>query len=325
MARRANIVIVLFSALVLWTTPAVRGAEKINFSFSSLVGTQSPLWAAKEAGFFKKHGLDANLIYIPGGSVVVQTLLSGEVLMGVSGPGAVIRANLGGADFVYVGANSNRIDFVILAHKNIKSVQDLRGKRIGIGRYGGGPDYTGRIVFEKLGMRVDKDVIFTQTLGGQPTRLAMLQSGAIDGVVISPPATLQAKQMGFNAVLDYATIIPNYFSSGYFTTRKLIRDNPRLVETIVKALLDGTRYVTSNEDGTVKLLSRYLQITDEAFLRTYYREVLIGQINRNLYPDPKGIDFVLDSERKTNPAAANVKPEDFVDTRILDKLRKEGY
>lgn len=301
------------------------GAQKINFSFSSLVGTQSPLWAAKEAGFFKKHGLDANLIYIPGGSVVVQTMLTGEVQMAISGPGAVIRANLGGADFVYLGSNSNRIDFVVVASKNIKTVQDLRGKRIGVGRYGGGPDFTGRVVFEKLGFKVDKDVIFTQTLGGQPTRLAMLQSGAIDGVVISPPATLQAKQMGFNAVLDYATVIPNYFSSGYFTTRKLMRDNPRLVEAMMKALLDGTRYVANNEEGTVKLLSRYLQISDEAFLRAYYREVLLGQINRTLYPDAKGIDFVLDAERKTNPAAANVKPDDFIDTRILDKLRKEGY
>ncbi len=131
--------------------------------------------------------------------------------------------------------------------------------------------------------------------------------------------------MGFNAVLDYATVIPNYFSSGYFTTRRLIRENPRLVESIVKALLDGTRYVASNEEGTVKLIGRYLQISDLPFLRAYYREVLLGQINRTLYPDAKGIDFVLDTEKKTNPAAAQVKPEDFVDPRILDKLRKEGY
>lgn len=312
-------------ALGLALAPAPLSAQKINFSFSSLVGTQSPLWAAKEAGFFKKHGLDANLIYIPGGSVVVQTMLTGEVQMAISGPGAVIRANLGGANFVYTGSNSNRIDFVVIAGKNIKTVQDLRGKRIGVGRFGGGPDFTGRVVFEKLGFKVDKDVIFSQTLGGQPTRLAMLQSGAIDAVVVSPPATLQARQMGFNAVLDYATVIPNYFSSGYFTTRKLLREEPRLAEAMMKALLDGTRYVASNEEGTVKLLGRYLQISDEPFLRSYYREVLLGQINRTLYPDAKGIDFVLDSERKTNPAAANVKPEDFIDTRILDKLRKEGY
>lgn len=300
-------------------------AQRINFSYSSLTGTQSPLWVAKEAGVFKQHGLDARLVYIPGGSVVVQAMQSGELQFGVSGPGAVIRGNLGGSDFSFVAVGSNKIDFVLVTAKSITNVQDLKGKRVGVGRFGGGPDYSSRIVFEKLGLKPEKDINLLQTLGGQPTRLAILQSGAMEGVVITPPFTLQAKQMGFNLLLEYSKVIPHYFSSGFITTRRYIRENPQIVENTVRAVMDAMKYIVSNEDGTIKIVGRYMKITDEAFLRTYYREALLGQLNRTLQPDPKAIEFILEEERKTNPAAERVRPEDFMDTTFLDKLRKEAY
>jgi len=256
---------------------------------------------------------------------VVQAMHSGELQFGVSGPAAVIRGNLGGADFAFVAVGSNKIDFVLVTAKHITNVQDLKGKRVGVGRFGGGPDYSSRIVFEKLGLKPEKDINLLQTLGGQPTRLAILQSGAMEGVVITPPFTLQAKQLGFNLLLEYSKVIPHYFSSGFIATRKYIRENPQIVENTVKSLMDAMRYVFSNEDGTIKIVGRYMKITDEAFLRSYYREALLSQINRTLQPDPKAIEFILEEERKTNSAAERVKPEDFMDTRFLDKLRKEAY
>ncbi len=309
----------LFSGL-----PEAR-ADRVNFSFSSLTGSQSPLWVAKEAGFFQKHGIDAQLVYIPGGSVDVQALLSGALQMGISGPGAVIRSNLAGSDLVYVAVSSNRLDFMLVTAKNITDLKQMRGKRVGVGRFGGGPDYTFRIVLEKLGLKPDKDILLLQTMGGQPTRLAILQSGAMEGIAISPPFTLRARQLGFNLLLDFSEVIPHYFTSGFITTRRYVRDKPAVLENAIKALLDATRYIFSNEDGAVKTLARYMKITDEVFLRNYYREALLKQINQTLYPDIKAIEFVLEQERKFDPAAAKVRPEDFVDTRFLDKLRREGY
>lgn len=310
--------------LYVFASPSAN-AEKVRFSFSSLTGTQSPLWVAKEAGFFKKHNIDADLVYIPGGSVDVQALLSGELQMGISGPGAVIRSNLAGADFVYVGVGSNKLDFVLVTAKNITELKQMRGKRVGVGRFGGGPDYTFRIVLEKLGLKPDKDIFLLQTMGGQPTRLAILQSGAMEGIAISPPLTLRAKQLGFNLLLDFSEAIPHYFTSGFIATRRYVRDKPDIVENSVKALLDAIRYIFSNEDGTVKILPRYMKIADEPFLRSYYREALLKQINQTLYPDIKAVEFVLEQERKLDPAAAKLRPADFVDSRFLEKLRKEGY
>ena len=299
--------------------------QEINFSYSSLIGIQSPLWIAQDAGFFKKHRLDVNVVYMPGGLSVVQEMQAGRLQMAISAPAAVLRANQGGSDFAYIGALSNRIDYVLIADKNIKSVQQLRGKKIAIGTVGAGPDYFGRIVFEKLGMRIGKDVTFVPTVGGQPTRLAMLQSGSLDGAVLSPPYTLNAIQLGFPAVLNYASLIPHLFSNGYFARRKYLRDNPRTAENIVKALLDATRYVFSNPADTIEVLARRLHINDVAFLKRYYQEVLVNQLDRDLYANGKGVEMFLEQEGKTNADAAKLKPNALFDTAILDKLRKEGY
>ncbi len=301
------------------------GAEKLNFSFSSLVGSQSPLWVAKEAGYFKKHGIDAQLVYIVGGRVVVQAMLAGELQMGISAPGALIRANLQGSDLVFLGTGTATADFALITGKDIADIRQLRGKRIGIGQFGGGPDYTTRIMLEKHGLIPDKDVRIVQMLTGQPGRLVALQAGAIEGIVISPPLTVQAKQMGFNLLVDYSNVIPYFFTGGFMTTRRYAQQNPGTVENVLRALLDATRYIFSNEAGTLKIVGQYMRITDYAFLQAYYRESMLKQINRTLYPDVKAIEFTLEQERKSSPAVAKAKPGDFIDTRFLDKLRKEGY
>jgi NitT/TauT family transport system substrate-binding protein len=207
-SARIALVFVLLSLVI---TTAKSPAQTIVFSFSSPIGIQSPIWIANDVGLFKKHRIDANVVYIPGGKTVVEGMLAGNIQMAIAAPGAVLRANLSGSDFAYVGALSNRVDFVVFARDGIKSVQDLRGKKIAIGNPGSGTDYASRIAFEKLGMKPGKDIVFAQSLGGQPTRLAMLQSGTVDGAVLSPPFTLRAQQLGFHPVLDFASVIPHIF------------------------------------------------------------------------------------------------------------------
>ncbi|MBI3059149.1 MAG: ABC transporter substrate-binding protein [Deltaproteobacteria bacterium] len=310
--------------LLLWTLPAF-SAEKVNFSYSSLSGPALPLWVAKDTGFFKKHGLDAQLVYIVGGRVVIQAMLAGEVQMAIAGPAAVIRANLAGADLVYVGVASDVVDFVLVTEKAITNIQQLRGKRVGIGQFGGSPDFLSRIVLEKYGLSPDKDVRIVQMLTGQPGRLAALQSKAIEAVVIQPPVSLQAKQMGFNLLVDYSAVLPPFVASGFVTTRSFIQQKAAVVENGLRALLDAMRYIYSNGKDTIRIIGRTMKIADNAFLREYYREVLVKQFNKTLYPDVKAFELVLEQERKTNLAAAKARPEDFIDTRFLDKLKKEGY
>ncbi len=316
---------VVFGLVIIpWATTVV-AADRVNFSYSSLSGPSAPLWVAREAGFFRKHGIDVQLVYIVGGRVVVQAMLAGEVQMAIAGPAAVIRADLAGGDLVYVGVASQAVDFVLVTDKGISNVQQLRGKRVGIGQFGGAPDFLTRVVFEKYGLKPDKDIRIVQMLTGQPGRLAALQAKAIEAIVIQPPVSLLAKQMGFNIPVDYSTILPPFVTSGFVTRRRFIQQKAMLVENSMKAMLDAMRYIYSNEEDTIKIIGRTMKITDEPFLREYYRGVLIKQFSKDLYPNVKALELVVDQERKTNPAVAGAKAEDFIDTRFLDKLRGEGY
>jgi len=153
------------------------GADKANFAYSALSGLQAPLWVAKEAGFFKKHDIDAQVLFIVGGRVISQAMFAGELQMGLSSMAALLPANAAGGDLTYVAYFGSKTDYALFSTKDITDVRQLRGKRIGIGQFGGGPDFASRIVLEKHGLVPDKDVRIVQMLVPDSGRLAALRAG----------------------------------------------------------------------------------------------------------------------------------------------------
>jgi ABC-type nitrate/sulfonate/bicarbonate transport system substrate-binding protein len=249
-------------------------------------------------------------------------MLAGEVKAGLVDLGNIVRANLAGGDLLLVAVTRNQPNFFLVSLKEIRDIEHLRGKRVGIGQLGGPPDYTTRMVLEKNDLKPDKDVRIVQLLVGQGGRLAALQAGAIEAIVISPPLTLVAKKLGFNLLLDYSDVLPPFVVTGLATTRKYIEENPKAVENSVRAIVDAVNYILSNEEGTTKVISRYMKLTDQTILKDYYRQVALKEISRSFFPDVEAVKFFLGQERVP---PGKVKPEDFIDTRFLDKLKKEGY
>lgn len=299
-------------------------AEKINFAYSALSGLQAPLWVAKEAGFFKKHDIDPQVMFIVGGRVISQAMFAGEVQMGVVSMAALLQANVAGGDLTYVAFFGSKTDYALFSTKDITDIKQLRGKRLGIGQFGGGPDFTSRIVLEKHGLIPDKDVRIVQMLIPDSGRLAALQAGAIEAILLQAPTSLRAVALGFNQLVDYSTVLPFPLAS-LATTRAYIRQKPAVVKRIVKAHLDAVRFVFANEEATLKILGQYTKITDAAFLREYHRKIILPRLSQNLAPDRAAIEFILDIERKRNLAAAKLKAESFFDATFVDELRKEGY
>ncbi len=293
-------------------------AERITISFSSLTGTQSPLWVAKERGFFKNQGLDVDLLYIVSSRVVAQTLMSGDVKVGFADLGNIVRANLAGGDLVLLAVLRDKVNFYIVSQKEITNLKQLRGKRIGIGQFGGTPDYTTRMLLEKFGYIPDKDIKIVQMVVGQGGRLAALQAGAIESIVINPPLTLVAKKLGYNLLVDYSEISPPFIVSGLATTKKYLSNNSQTVEKCVKAVVDAVDYILSNEEGTIEIIARYMKITDRALLKEYYRELVQKEISRSFVPDVKAVEFFLNMEGNRG---AKADPKTFIDSRILEKLK----
>ena len=299
-------------------------ADKINFAYSALSGLQAPLWVAKETGFFKKHDIDPQVLLIVGGRVISQTMFAGEVQMGVASMAALLQANTAGGDLIYVAYFGSRTDYALFATKDITDIKQLRGKRLGIGQFGGGPDFTSRIVLEKNGLVPDKDVRIVQMLVPDSGRLAALQAGAIEAILLQAPTSLRAISLGFNQLVDYSTVLPFPLAS-LATTRSYIRQSPGIVKRIVRAHLDAVRHIFANEEASLRVLAQYTKITDSAFLREYHGKIILPRLSQTLAPDRPAIEFIVDLERKRNPAAAKLKAESFFDSTFIDELRKEGY
>ncbi len=311
--------------ILLFPGPSSIAAEKMIFSFGALVGNQSPVWVAKEMGFFAKHGIDAELIFIVGGMISTQSMVAGEVQMGAIGPSSVIRASLSGADLVYVFGLTDTAGWTLVTQKEITDVRQLRGKRVGIGRFGGGPDFAVRSALERYGLKLDRDVAIIQMGVGDMGRLSALQAKAIESIVITPPLTLSARKQGFNLLLRLSEVVPDIMGAGVATTRSFIRKNPKAVEGAVKALVDACKYIRSNESGTSNIIQKYMRITDRDVLQEYYREVITKEITTRYYLNVNAVRRVIEEEGLRDPKVAKAKPEDFIDHRFLDRLKKEGY
>src|SRR3990170_4775869 len=197
-------------------------------------------WIAREGGHFKEQGLNVELIYIPSGSLVIQAMLAGEAPIVFSGGRALVNATLGGADLVMIAGVVNVPAFYIMALPEIKTLQDLRGKRVGVTRIGSSTDFTMRLVLRKIGLQHDKDVAFVQ-LGDLASQAAALGTKAIAAAAFVPPFNLKAKEVGAKLLVDMARVGAHYPHTGLVASRKYLQSPNDTVRRFLKGYAQGLR------------------------------------------------------------------------------------
>ena len=174
--------------------------ERMNIGYSAQAGAFAPIWITKEAGLFKKNGLDVNLIFIPGGPTAAAAMLAGEVqAVAMAGP-AVVSSNLAGTDLVMIAGMVNTFAFQIITVKSITSAPQLRGKRIGVNRFGTAPDIAARFALRRMG--IDPSEVTILQLGEQSTRLLAMKAGQLEAAVVLPPITTMAQRAGMRVLMD---------------------------------------------------------------------------------------------------------------------------
>ena len=185
--------------LCAYSVPAA--AQSLKVPFAALSPNYAPLWIADQAGFFKKHGLDVQLIYISAGSVIVPAILSGQVDIANMSSAPALTAWARGAELSAVGVTSNRLLHVIMTRSSIKRPEDLKNKKIGGDRYGSLSDLILREALRYYKLVPDRDVAVIQT-GGLPERLGALKVGAVDGAIVTGDTALEAEKLGFHKLID---------------------------------------------------------------------------------------------------------------------------
>jgi ABC-type amino acid transport substrate-binding protein len=191
---------------------APAAAQSLKVPFAALSPNYAPLWIADQAGLFKKHGLDVQLIYISAGSVIVPAILSGQVDIANMSSAPALTAWARGAELTAVGVTSNRLLHVIMTRSSIKKPEELKGKKIGGDRYGSLSDLILREALRYYNLVPDRDVAVIQT-GGLPERLGALKVGAVDGAIVTGDTALEAEKLGFHKVIDLGQLPIRYPSS----------------------------------------------------------------------------------------------------------------
>jgi NitT/TauT family transport system substrate-binding protein len=296
----------------------------LTISYPSISGAQAVLWIAKETGIFKKNGLDVDLVYIAGGPRSMAALLSGQLGIIGTGGNSLVAANLNGAkEAVLIATTYNTLVFSLMTRANIKDPKDLKGKPLGVTGFGSLSDFTLRTVLKRSGLDPTRDVVI-RPMGGYPEILASMQSGALDGGVISPPMNLKAQELGFRELIDAGSIGFEYASTCYGTTRPFIRDRRETVAQFTRSLTEGIHRFKTDKAGSIKIIQQYTKTRDAAVLEETYRVYAQKYLPRAPYPTVNGVKAILDSFGDNLPAAKTASPETFVDMSFVQELEKGG-
>jgi len=323
------ILAVTLSAFVLLcgNLKATASSTKIIIGHAAVNSRVVPLWIAQEQGFFAKNGLDAEVVFIRTGPILISALTAGRINIGyAAGEALVLAAAASGADVRLIAAFTSRFNHDVVARPGITRPQDLRGKRFGVQSIGGGMWMRAMLALEHLGLEPERDGIQLLVLGDQTILLQALDTGTIDVATLDKVFTSILKQKGFSILLDlYHANIPMIGMSA-LAQKSSIEKRPEIVENFLKAMLEGLAFSLSPENKTtvIRTIMKRLKITDPSAAELAYLDI-INIMDRKPFPSVEGLRNVHRLYRSHDPRVANVKPDDVIDNRILNKLEKVGF
>lgn len=311
----------LFS--LIWPAPQLASAKDIRIVYSSITASQSVAWVAQETGIYQKYGLNVQLVYISAGSRAMSALLAGEtpILFSAGNPG--VSAALGGAKVKTIMGLLNVFPYYLVAAKGINQVEQLKGKRIGISRFGSSGHAAAVYALRRFNLEPGRDVALLQ-IGGGAERLAAMQSNAVQGTLLTSPQQLLAKKAGFNVLADLAQLGIPFLHSAVITRDEVMAQQPDLLNNFARAVIEGIHFLKTRPRETLKIFQKYFRTDDQEALQDSYDEY-ISQIQRIPYVDPKAMQTVLQTIGESQPAALKAKPEQFVDHSLLQKIERSGF
>jgi ABC-type nitrate/sulfonate/bicarbonate transport system substrate-binding protein/LysM repeat protein len=298
--------------------------EKVTIVYGGISAGHAPLWVTYEAGLFRKHGLDAQIVFVEGGSSAVQTLISGDVAFAQMAGAAPLQSNLKGSDVVMIGGFLNTMPFQFIVAKDIQRPEQLKGKAVAVSRFGSGSDFATRYALERYELVPERDVAILE-IGSQPARFAALEKGKVQGVMVQVPFTLTAKKMGFNTLADLQMLGLEYQHTALATTRTLIKSRPDLVHNIIKAYVEGIHYYKTHRREALAVLRKYLKTDDTEALMETYEVIGLTLLPEKPYPTLKGIDAMLRELARKEPKAQTARAEQFVDLTFVKELDSSGF
>jgi NitT/TauT family transport system substrate-binding protein len=326
MLRKKLVMMMIFAALLAGPTAAVN-AENIRIGVSGSSIAFTPFYVAKQSGYFKKYGLDVEIVSIGGATIVVQALLGGSIDFAIVGQ-ALVRAAAQGADLVMIANYMNRFPYTFMVKPSIRRVEDLKGGKLAVSSFGAADELAQRISLEKLGLNPEKDVTFLQ-VGGQTARLTALKAGSIDGTVFATPLTGVARKLGFRELFKMSQLGIFYPHEGIVVSRAYIPGHRDTITRFLKAFIESVHAMKTRKEFAITSIAAHLRldpVKDRDALEGGYEDEVIGLYEKNPRPSADAIKFILDVMTKDGKVKVkSADPKDYIDTSFVDELVKSGF
>jgi ABC-type nitrate/sulfonate/bicarbonate transport system substrate-binding protein len=309
-------------ALSLLISSSLSAGDKITASYGAISGTMAPIWIAKEARLFEKQGFDFSLVYIPGGPRSIMSLIGGSIQFVNHSGLPALEAYQRGADTVMLASSMNQLEHAVVAHKSIATVEQLRGKVLGISAQGSLTDILMREGLRMNGIS-EKDVTILP-VGDEGGRLSSLQTGRVHAVIISGIHRLTATKMGFREVIDFAKLPIQVSGSTILTRRSYTQKSPDVVLRFLRAWIEGTYLFKANREFAIGVLKKYVASKDSELLNAIYEQHR-ENLSSNPYPYVEVVKSMMNLLARTRPDIPSASPEGFVEARFIKEIEAAGY
>jgi ABC-type nitrate/sulfonate/bicarbonate transport system substrate-binding protein len=325
MKRHKNSAVVALLFLIvgmsLFTATAAL-AEKLRVAYTAFAGTFTILWVGHDAGLYRKAGVDMELLYIGSSTKAVQALLGGDIDIVYSAAGAVVDANAAGADLVMIGCQYDQGQTSFFTTASITSVSELKGKTLGVSRFGSFSDFVARYVLRKHRLQPVKDVAILQ-VGGTQEIIAAMQKNLVQGGSISLPLSLSAKQLGFRELMTTETIGLPFDYGCFIVKRAQLRSKREELKRVLRATIAAYDLAIQEPQIAKKAIAKYTRTMDPEILDATYKENVKEYAQRIPWVSFKGLASIVELRGEGTADVKKLALEKMYDNSLLEEIQKE--
>ncbi len=276
----------------------------VKSAYTTIAAAAAPWWMAQEAGYFREQGLDVSLSHIDAGAPLLAALTNGELDIAFSGAPTIVLGYIQGLETMIIGSTSSILDSIVFARPEYQRPEDLRGQTIGVTNLKAVTDVAARLGFKRIGLEPD------------------VETGAVAGASLNVPAVFEARKRGFREILNVTEMGIPFMGATATATKRTLATRPEIAEPYLRALAQASSRLRTDRDFAIQVLAKYTRSTDEELIGAtvdYYRPLY----SVDPYPEPVALQSVIDAE--DHPAARTLRPEDVIDARFAEALRRSGF
>jgi NitT/TauT family transport system substrate-binding protein len=315
-------------ALALAWTGLADAQTRVAIGYGSLSSGVVPILTAAENGYFARQGITPDLLFVRGGSLTTAALLSGELSFAAVSPTQLVGPVSRGGELVIVASLVDRMPYRLVAGPRVRSPQDLADRRIGVQTLSGATYLAAHLALRRLGLDSRRDRIGLVSTGLEAERVAALIAGSIDAAIMTPNAAARLPLPAHRTLVDLRASKAAWLHLGLATTRRFVRDSPKLAEGVLRAVAGGAAFALdpANREAVKAVIAKFEKLDDPVAIEDSYRDML-DDLARKPIPDGKGADAVLRAMAEFGivKEASRLGPQDIVDPTLILKLDREGW